>query len=145
MNKLTAEGNNQKRPFKPKIYQGKRREQSGNYYDQDRYQNWYRSNTGDRRVSYRGRVQYGKNYTGRLQYHQNYPSHFRRGNFRGIQNYISQNLSGSRASTNLDRIQCFKCRECDHFAKDCPNISDTEKEQSEQLQQMLNLEEDKIA
>ena len=33
----------------------------------------------------------------------------------------------------------------DHFAKDCPNISDIEKEQSGQIQQMLNLEEDKTA
>ena len=31
-----------------------------------------------------------------------------------------------------DRIRCFKCREYDCFAKDCLNISDTEKEQSEQ-------------
>ena len=44
-----------------------------------------------------------------------------------------------------DRIRCFKCREYNHFAKDCPNISDTEKEQSEQIQHMLNLEEDKTA
>ena len=29
------------------------------------------------------------------------------------------------------------------MAKDCLNISDTEKEQSEEIQQMLNLEEDK--
>ena len=50
-----------------------------------------------------------------------------------------------RASTNRDRIRCFKCREYDHFVKDCPNISDTEKEQSEQIQQMFNLEEDKTA
>ena len=49
-----------------------------------------------------------------------------------------------RASTNRDRIRCFKCRGYDHFAKDCLN-SDTEKEQSEQIQQMFNLEEDKTA
>ena len=28
--------------------------------------------------------------------------------------------SGSRASTNRDRIRCFKCREYDHFARECP-------------------------
>ena len=28
--------------------------------------------------------------------------------------------SGSRASTNRDRIRCYKCREYDHFARDCP-------------------------
>ena len=48
-------------------------------------------------------------------------------------------------STNRDKIRCFKCREYDHFAKDCKNISETEKGQSEQIQQMLNLEEDKTA
>ena len=29
--------------------------------------------------------------------------------------------SGSRASTNRDRIRCYACREYDHFARDCPN------------------------
>ena len=31
----------------------------------------------------------------------------------------SRSKSGSRASTNRDQIRCFKCREYDHFAKDC--------------------------
>ena len=48
----------------------------------------------------------------------------------------------SRVSTNRDRVRCFICREYNHFAKDCPNISYTEKELSEQIQQMLDLEED---
>ena len=39
MNKLTAQGNNQNKQFKPKIYQGKWRGQSRNYYDQGNYQN----------------------------------------------------------------------------------------------------------
>ena len=30
--------------------------------------------------------------------------------------------SGSRTSTNRDRIRCFKCREYDHFANECPNL-----------------------
>ena len=59
ISKLTAQGNNKKRPFKPMIYQGKRREQGRNYYNQDRYQGRYRSDSGDRRMSYRGRSQYG--------------------------------------------------------------------------------------
>ena len=29
--------------------------------------------------------------------------------------------SGLRASTNRDRIRCFKCREYDYFAKECPD------------------------
>ena len=48
MSKLTVRGNNQNKQFKPKIYQGKRREQTRNYYDQGNYQNRYRSNTEDR-------------------------------------------------------------------------------------------------
>ena len=39
LSKLTAQGSNQNRLFKQKCYQGKRRGQSSNYYDQDRYQN----------------------------------------------------------------------------------------------------------
>ena len=30
--------------------------------------------------------------------------------------------SPSRTSTNRDRIRCFKCREYDHFANECPNL-----------------------
>ena len=28
----------------------------------------------------------------------------------------------SRTSTYRDRIRCFKCREYDHFANECPNL-----------------------
>ena len=28
--------------------------------------------------------------------------------------------SGSRVSTNRDRIRCFECREYDHFVRECP-------------------------
>ena len=34
MSKLTAQGNNQNKQFKPKIYQGKKRGQTKHYYDQ---------------------------------------------------------------------------------------------------------------
>ena len=42
----------------------------------------------------------------------------------------SRSVSG--ASANRDKIRCYKCREYDHFAPDCPT-SNTEKE-SEQIQ-----------
>ena len=42
----------------------------------------------------------------------------------------SSSRSGSRTSTNRDRIRCFKCREYGHFVNECPNLvqdnSDTE-------------------
>ena len=34
----------------------------------------------------------------------------------------SRSRSSSRTSTNRDRVQCFKCREYDHFANECPNL-----------------------
>ena len=46
--------------------------------------------------------------------------------------------SGSRASTNRDRIRCYACREYDHFARDCANSR--EERDLEQLQHMLNME-----
>ena len=34
----------------------------------------------------------------------------------------SRSRSNSRISTNRDRVWCFKCREYDHFANECPNL-----------------------
>ena len=50
----------------------------------------------------------------------------------------SRSSSGSKTSTNRDRIRCYNCREYDHFARDCP--TPREERDLEQLQQMLNLE-----
>ena len=47
--------------------------------------------------------------------------------------------SGSRASTNRDRIRCYACREYDHFARNCSNYR--EERDFEQLHHMLNMEE----
>ena len=27
-----------------------------------------------------------------------------------------------RANTNRDRLRCYRCSECDHFAQECPNM-----------------------
>ena len=34
----------------------------------------------------------------------------------------SRSRSNSRTITNRGRVQCFKCREYDHFANECPNL-----------------------
>ena len=34
----------------------------------------------------------------------------------------SRSRSNSRVSTNRDRVRCYKCREYDHFANECPNL-----------------------
>ena len=34
----------------------------------------------------------------------------------------SRSRSNSRVSTNHDRVRCYRCREDDHFASECPNI-----------------------
>ena len=33
----------------------------------------------------------------------------------------SRSRSNSRVSTNQDQVQCYRCREYDHFASECPN------------------------
>ena len=35
----------------------------------------------------------------------------------------TRSRSNSRVTTNRDRIRCFRCREYDHFASECPNAS----------------------
>ena len=34
----------------------------------------------------------------------------------------SRSRLNSRTSTNRDRFWCFKCREYDHFANECPDL-----------------------
>ena len=35
----------------------------------------------------------------------------------------ARSQSNLRVSTNRDRVRCFKCREYDHFAIECPNLA----------------------
>ena len=160
-----------------------------NFYDRcDRnYQNRYRSDGRDRRISFRGRIQCGQDYKDRPGYGQNYRNDFRRGNFRGNfrpnqiyrgqsykggyrRNYSNENCetvrsrsrerqyhgntrrnnrsnsrsrSGSRTSINRDRIRCYKCREYNHFAKDC--LTSKLEIETEQIQQMYNVDEEQTS
>ena len=54
----------------------------------------------------------------------------------------SRSRSGSRASTNRDRIRHSNCREYDHLARDCP--TSREERDLNQIQQMLNMEEEQM-
>ena len=38
----------------------------------------------------------------------------------------SRSRSNSRVSTNCDHVRCYRCREYDHFASECPNMSTVE-------------------
>ena len=57
---------------------------------------------------------------------------------RSISNNRSR--SGSRVSTNRDRIRCFECQEYNHFTRDCPTMQVERK--VEQIQQMFNMDKD---
>ena len=45
----------------------------------------------------------------------------------------SRSRSNSRIRTNRDRVRCYKCREYDHYANECPNAitSDSEGHESD--------------
>ena len=61
MSKLSTQGSDQNKPFKPKIYQERRTGQGGNnYYDRGRQWDRFRMSSSERyRISiYRGRPQY---------------------------------------------------------------------------------------
>ena len=161
MCKLAAKDKYQRKPFKPQIY--KCREQSRSY-GQGSYQ--ARSDSENRgyivnnssRQNYRGnrfKVNsrgYGRQNNREKYRNEGYSSNNRDrnmsrertftrnyGNNRDRSSSNDRSRSGSRASTNRDRIRCYACREYDHFARDCPNS--TEERDLEQLQHMLNMEE----
>ena len=103
MSKLATQEESQNKQFKPKMYQSKRTGQTRNIYnrcsyDPRNYQNRYRSNSGDRRISFSGRIQHGQNYRDNLRCNHNYKNDFRRANLRGNvrlnQNYRGQNYRG---------------------------------------------------
>ena len=102
ISQLTMKDGGLKRQFKPKIYEGRGRGQSRNFYnrhnyDQWGYQNRQRSNNGVRRISFSGRNLYGQN-RGRSRYEQNYRNDYMRqyfrGNMRMYQDFGRQNSRG---------------------------------------------------
>ena len=96
ISKLTAQDNEQNKQFKCEIFQTKRTGQKRNFYDRhDRnYQNRYRSNGRDNRISFSGRMPCGQDYKNRPRYDQKYRNDFRRGDFRPNQIYRGQKYKG---------------------------------------------------
>ena len=141
MSKLAAKDSHERKPFKPQIYKCRGQNRS---YGQGEYQ--ARSDNGNRgynmdnniRQNYRGN-RFTGNFRGygRQNSRENYRNE-RYGNSNRYRNMSRERVlrrcygrdtsssndrsrSGSRASTNRDRIRCYACREYDHFARDCPN------------------------
>ena len=115
---------------------------------------------GRARGNFNNRGSYGYNMQGNQRYRNNY-NNYRRNSYRG-QSYDrnrsrsldrqekgrindrsatnGRSRSGSRVSTNRDRISCFECREYDHFTRECPTRQ--ENKETEQIQQMFSLDND---
>ena len=53
----------------------------------------------------------------------------------------SRSQLNSRVSRNRDRVRCFKCREYDHFANECPNlvIEESDRERDSKRQASLQI------
>ena len=128
-----------------------------NYRDRPRHGQNYRNNL--RRGNFRGNPRTNQNFRGQNYiggYRENYRTeNHDRGRSRYRERYYQVNIrrnnrcsssrsrSGLRARTNRDRIRCCKCREYDHFTKDCP-MSKLEKE-TDQIQEMFNMDEEQTA
>ena len=129
-----------KKPFKPQVYQRRGRGQRQNY-NRDRPRNNDRQGQGF--VQNRCRNNYGSNgYTqnfsrnnsrdrGRRNFNRSYSSDRlllspRRYNNRQYGNFRLR--SRSRSKSNRERFRCYKCREYDHFANECPNIGTSDSE-----------------
>ena len=143
MSKLAAKDSHKRKPFKPQIYKSRGQSRS---YGQGGYQ--ARSDSGNRgyivnnssrqnhrgnrfRGNFRG---YGRQSNRENYRNERYGSNNRDrnrsrertitrsyGNGRDRRSSNDRSRSGSRASTNRDRIRCYACREYDHFVRDCPN------------------------
>ena len=62
-------------------------------------------------------------------------------NFKRNDRSSSGSSLGSRRSANRDKIRYWKYREYDHFATDCSNMKGVEKDQSYQMQQLMDTKE----
>ena len=157
MGRLAAKNTHEKRPFKPQIYKSRGQHRS---YGQGSYQSRLGSRNRGQFMDNRPRQNYrGNNFRGNTRGYSrqnnrgNYGNDYNRDRNRSRERTFTRNYSSnrdisssnsrlrswSRANTNRDRMRCYKCREYDHFARDCSNSR--EERDLEQLQQMLNMEE----
>ena len=160
MSKLAATDNHERRPFRPQIYKSRGQNRSynqGGYQPRSNDRNRNYGSGRDTRQNYQGNRSRGSfrgnnRQDSRERYrNERYSNHSDRNRNRSRERAFAGNYrrdrsssndrsrSGSRASTNRDRIRCYVCREYDHFARDCP--SSREERDLEQLQHMLNMEE----
>ena len=151
-------GNYDRCIYDQKSYQNRYRSDSGDrrQYRQDRGRPRYEHN--HRRGNFRGYMRNFDTQNSRGEYRNNYRNEgydrsrnrsrersFSRSynNNRNRSTSNSRSRLGSRAIMNRDRIRCYKCRDYDHFTKDCPTSRD--EIELEQLQQMLNLEDEQTS
>ena len=161
MSKLVAKESHERKPFKPQIYKSRGRSRS---HDRRAYQT--RQGERNRRYDISNNVRQNYNGNGyrensRREYRQDSRERYRnernnsndrfsdrnrsrdryftRSYGRNRSSNSSRSRSGSRVSTNRDRIRCYECREYDHLARNCPNSR--ERRDLEHLQHMLNMEE----
>ena len=149
MYKMSIQQQEEKKLFKPQVYpkrgRGQRRQNFGNR-DRSRNNDRQRQNfrqtqnrhgNDNRRGSYRQNIGRSNNRDrGRQNFRRNYDNNDRsrsrersptprRYTNRQYNNPSTnsefRSRSNSRLTTNRDRIRCFRCREYDHFANECPN------------------------
>ena len=159
MYKMSIQQEEGKKPFKPQVYpkrgRGQRRQNFSRNRNNDRQRQNFRQNQNrcrdsNRRGNYR--QNFGRNNSrdrGRQNFRRNYSSDRSRSRERsptprryGNRQYNSPNTSSgtrsrsnSRMTMNRDRNRCFRCREYDHFANECPNmgINDSDRYESDSV------------
>ena len=130
-------------PYKPQIYQKRDRGQNRQNFRQSN--NWRENRSFSRECGYNSNRGHGR---GRSNFRRGgfwgrTSSNFRRNDsrdrnredrrlwrqsrsrergMRARSESSSRSRSNSRTNTNRDRVQCFKCREYDHFANKSPNL-----------------------
>ena len=141
------------KPFKPQVYQKRGRGQRQGYdrdrsrnnsrqgqsFGQNRHRNDYRRNGYMQNFSRNNGRDRGRNLnsnyssdksrsTERRLSPRRYNNNNNRQNTNARFRSRSRSRSNSRIRTNRDRVRCYKCREYDHYANECPNAITSDSE-----------------